>query len=78
MFSFGNLIGDADGNSRINALDVAAVKRALGTTPDVTSRFDFNRDGRINALDIAVLKQNLGSLLAPPGEDELLAGDASQ
>ena len=57
VFSFGNLVGDADGNLRVNALDVAAVKRALGTSSTVTGRFDFNRDGRVNALDLAAVRQ---------------------
>jgi hypothetical protein len=59
VFYFGNLVGDAGGDLRVNALDVAAVKRALGTGSAIDSRLDFNRDGRINALDVAAVKQNL-------------------
>jgi uncharacterized delta-60 repeat protein len=66
VFYFGNLPGDADGSFRVNALDVAAVKRALNTTVGVTSPVDFNRDGRVNALDVALVKQNLNRLLSPP------------
>jgi hypothetical protein len=67
VFSFGSLVGDAgDGDAapfRANALDLAAVKRVLGTDSAVTGRFDFNRDGRVNALDLALVKQNLGRTL---------------
>jgi hypothetical protein len=68
VFSFANLIGETgDGTTlRVTALDLAAVKRALNTTSDVTGRFDFNRDGRVNALDIAALKQNLNRSLGTP------------
>ena len=61
------LIGDADGGSppRVNALDVAAVKRALNTAAGPDNKLDFNRDGRINALDVAVVKQNLNRTLPP-------------
>ena len=67
VFTFGNLFGDTgDGDAapfRVNALDVAAVKRALNTDASITNRFDFNRDGRVNALDVAAVKQNLGRAL---------------
>jgi murein DD-endopeptidase MepM/ murein hydrolase activator NlpD len=66
-FTFGNLVGetgDGDPIFRVNALDLAAVKRALNTSSTLTGRFDFNRDGRVNALDVAALKQNLGRSLA--------------
>ena len=65
--AFGNLVGDTgDGGAsaaRVNALDLAAVKRALGTAAPVHSLLDFNRDGRINALDLATVRQNLGRSL---------------
>jgi ELWxxDGT repeat protein len=66
VFSFGNLIGDATGDLRVNALDVAAVKRDLNTPTTVTTRTDINRDGRVNALDVALVKRNLGHALAVP------------
>jgi hypothetical protein len=65
VFSFANLIGDADGNLRVNALDLAAVKRALNSTAPVTSATDITRDGRVNALDLAAVKQNLSRSLQP-------------
>jgi hypothetical protein len=71
VFSFGNLIGetgDAGATSgwRVNALDLAAVKRALNATASVTNTTDFNRDGRTNALDLAVVKRNLNRALPLP------------
>jgi hypothetical protein len=72
VFYFGSLAGDSGDSAttlRVNALDLAAVKRALGGTTTVTGQFDFNRDGRVNALDLAVVKQNLsrnlGAMTAP-------------
>jgi hypothetical protein len=64
VFSFGNLAGDATGDLRVNALDLAAVRRGLNTTVPPTSPLDFNRDGRVNALDLAAVKQNLNRTLA--------------
>jgi hypothetical protein len=65
VFSFGNLVGDANGDGRVNALDVAAVKRVLNTASTITGRVDFNRDGRVNALDVAAVKLNLTKTLGP-------------
>jgi hypothetical protein len=69
LFSFGNLVGDTGDTDaapfRVNALDIAAVKRALNTTSDLTGRFDFNRDGRVNALDLAAVRGNLNRALSP-------------
>ena len=63
-FTFGNLVGDATGDFRVNALDVSAVKRALNTAADLTGRLDFNRDGRVNALDLAAARGNLNGMLS--------------
>jgi len=61
VFSFGNLIGETgDGAaSRVTALDLSAVKRALNSNSAVSSVTDFNRDGRTNALDMSIVKRNL-------------------
>jgi hypothetical protein len=85
VFYFGNLIGETgDGttNSRVNALDLGAVKRALNGDSTVTGRFDFNRDGKINALDLGAVKANLNRLMTfitppppPPGVAALPAGE---
>jgi GH43 family beta-xylosidase len=75
VFSFGNLVGEAgDADAppfRVNALDLAAVKRASNTTAAVTGRYDFNRDGHVNALDLAAVRGNYFARLpilddAPP------------
>jgi hypothetical protein len=67
------LPGDATRDGRVNALDLAAVKRRLGrdvsdttTGPGSYSPFaDITADARINALDLAVVKRNLGRAIAP-------------
>ena len=62
VFHFGNLIGDTGGGAAtatVNALDLAAVRRALNTVADISSRFDFDRSGRVNALDLAAVKAHL-------------------
>jgi hypothetical protein len=69
VFRFGNLVGDTGdsvaGPFRVNALDIAAVKRALNTGSTLTGRFDFDRDGRVSALDLAVVRANLNGALTP-------------
>ena len=67
-FYFGNLVGDTgDDPARpaVNALDLAAVRRALNTSP-ADWRYDINRDGAINALDLAIVRANLNRRLGPP------------
>jgi hypothetical protein len=68
VFYFGNLIGDtgdsAAGPFRVNAQDVAAVRRSLNTTAVLTSTVDFNRDGRVNALDLAAARRNVNRTLS--------------
>jgi hypothetical protein len=48
---------------RVDALDLAAVKRELNTNATLMSRADFNRDGRVNALDLGIVKSNLNRAL---------------
>jgi len=80
LFMFGNLAGETgdggggDAAFRVSALDVAAVKRALGWATPVTSAADFNRDGRTNALDLALVRRTLGHSLdtSGPGAGTLL------
>ena len=71
VFAFGNLIGDTGGGGgmlgfRVNALDLAAVKRDLNSDAPLASTTDFNRDGRTNALDLAIVRRQLGVTLGPP------------
>jgi|SRR5437867_4386692 len=79
LFTFGNLVGDTGDNDttfRINALDLAAVRRALNTDSVVTGRYDFNRDGQVNALDLAAVRGNYFAALPPVGEAVPLAAMA--
>jgi hypothetical protein len=79
VFYFGNLVGDSgEGNSptvaRVNALDLAAVRRRFITTAtaQITNPFDADRDGKVNALDLAAVKQGLGhtlEMINPPAVD---------
>jgi hypothetical protein len=68
VFYFGNLIGEANDSATsaiVNALDVAAVKRALGRIgQDVNQAIDFDHDGRVNALDLAAARGRLGKSLS--------------
>jgi ELWxxDGT repeat protein len=71
VFSFGNLIGEADGAGgaggwRVNALDLGAVKKALNSTAGLSATTDVNRDGRVNALDLGLIKRNLNRGLSQP------------
>ena len=69
-FYFGNSVaetgdpGRTEGILSVNALDLIATRRELGTfAAPLTNRFDFNRDGRVNALDLAAVRSNYHSIL---------------
>jgi hypothetical protein len=77
------LPGDATGDGRVNALDMAEVKRHLnGRVPDpgglpdgVYSVFsDIDTSGHINALDVASVRRNLTFRL--PASEPAAAGEA--
>jgi hypothetical protein len=80
VFYFGNLAGDtgdaagAGATLRVNAVDLAGVKKALNTASDLTGRYDFNRDGKVNALDLGAVKANLNRSLAPSTPPVAMAG----
>jgi hypothetical protein len=65
VFYFGNLIGETNGDGRVNALDLGQVKRLLNTDAAIDSPVDFNRDGRVNALDLGIVKRYLNQTLTP-------------
>jgi hypothetical protein len=91
LFRFNVLPGDVTGDGRVNALDLADVKRRLNSAAGdgvvaggVYSVFaDVTADGRINALDLGAVKQRLNARLpdapAPPaGATALLAQSATR
>ena len=51
---------------RVSAIDLAAVKRALGRPATVGSPTDVNRDGRTDAVDLALVRRGLNQGLAIP------------
>ena len=56
------LAGDVDRNGRVNALDLAEVKRRLGTSAASAAYnvfADVNGSGAVNALDLAATRRNL-------------------
>jgi uncharacterized delta-60 repeat protein len=73
-FRINVLRGDSNGDSVVNALDVADVKKRLSRRPgdgvtggNAYSIFaDLNADGVINALDVAAVKARLGTRLSMP------------
>ena len=69
VFSFGNLVGDADGSRAVNLGDFGALRQDFGQTGRTIAngRSDFNRDGAVNLADFGALRGNFGkSLSAPP------------
>jgi hypothetical protein len=67
VFYFGHLAGETGAGDplKVNALDVAALKRNLTTEMvGVGNPYDLNRDLRVNASDLAALKANLTRSLA--------------
>ena len=62
VFYFGNLAGDTTndrGTPRVDALDLAATRRALGRTDASSrSRFDFDRNLTIDGWDLLIVRNN--------------------
>lgn len=70
LFYFGNLAGDTS-NSATDAIvtvsDLASVKFRLSTpTADITSPYDFNKDGAVTLSDLAIVKFNQTHALVFP------------
>jgi hypothetical protein len=58
------LIGDADGNGKVDRKDLGVIRKALGAKAgDTKYNFDAdaNRDGRISATDMMLSQKNLGA-----------------
>jgi hypothetical protein len=68
VFAFGSLVGDTgDGRSvqRVDARDLAAVKRAIASPARADIALDFNLDGRVDRRDLAIVRTNLSRTLSP-------------
>jgi hypothetical protein len=58
-----SIAGDANGDRKINVLDLIAIAITLGTHaggPNWNSNADINSDGRINVLDLIACATHLG------------------
>ena len=64
--SMGVLIGDVNGNTVVNAADVALTKSQVGM-PVSSSNFreDVNANGTISSTDVAIVKSDVGTSLPP-------------
>lgn len=60
--SFSLVNGDCNGDNRVNALDLAVVKRYWNQTSPSNPKADLNRDGRCNATDLALVKKNWNAI----------------
>jgi len=64
--SMGVLIGDVNGNTSVNASDVALTKSQVGQTVGGSNfREDVNVNGTISATDVALVKSDVGHSLPP-------------
>jgi len=54
-----SLVGDVNGDFRVNAADVRTIRSAIGTTR--LPRADINGDGRVDAVDVGLAQRNLGA-----------------
>ncbi|HUW30422.1 MAG TPA: S8 family serine peptidase [Planctomycetota bacterium] len=61
------ITGDANGDCRVNVLDLIVIRNLLGQSPTTGSnwRADINQSGTINVLDLIVARNNLGAACAP-------------
>jgi hypothetical protein len=71
------MAGDADGNNRVDFVDVAIVQGALGSASGATWAIgDFNRDGMVNRTDVALLSRNYGRSYTPPAPSPTASASA--
>lgn len=58
------LVGDADGNGKVERADLKEIRSAMGTKANSTDYVfdaDSNRDGRISRIDLQLAQQNVGA-----------------
>ena len=61
-FSFHRLLGDANGDGAINAMDVSMMRRGFNRSAGDTGfldDLDLNSDGRVDAADLRLLRAGL-------------------
>jgi len=59
----GSLLGDVNGDSSVNALDLTEVERIIAGLDAVTPNADVNEDGAINALDVTQIERIIVGLV---------------
>ena len=61
------ITGDANGDCRVNVLDLLLIRNLLGQNPSTGSnwRADISQNGAINVLDLIQARNNLGSVCPP-------------
>ena len=53
------IIGDANGDGKVNGIDINYMKRALSGTYDINIAMDVSGDGKVNGTDVNLLKRYL-------------------
>jgi uncharacterized protein (DUF2141 family) len=57
------ILGDVNGDGKVDMKDIAIVAAAFGSTPSSPRwdpRADVNGDGKVNMLDVAIVASNFG------------------
>jgi len=65
VFCFGNLVGDIDGDRRVDSDDAEAFSTEFGSRGSGLAS-DLNHDDRVNLIDFAIMRSRNGSTLADP------------
>ena len=70
------LVGDANGDSVVNILDLVLVASQIGQNGETVT--DINSDGIVNIQDLVVIANGLGHIAAAPSAHVLTAGQVEQ
>ena len=70
------LVGDANGDSVVNILDLVLVASQIGQNGETVT--DINSDGIVNIQDLVVIANGLGHIAAAPSAYVLTAGQVEQ